>query len=122
MSGSSTCGGECCAVFTLLRTKAQIERGTWADKDYIADMIIPLTAKQARERIARFNMPPTGDLRKFTGKIFTCRHWNEETRLCGAYENRPTMCRDFPYAQPCHQGCSYRPSADIIQKYAPVPE
>jgi Fe-S-cluster containining protein len=24
-----------------------------------------------------------------------CQHWNQDTRLCEIYENRPKICREF---------------------------
>jgi Fe-S-cluster containining protein len=54
-----------------------------------------------------------------TGKdgreIFTCAHWDRETRLCGIYEIRPTMCRDYPYRGKCSlQGCTYEVEEDGV--------
>lgn len=28
--------------------------------------------------------------------LFTCPHWESETRLCSVYEDRPNICRLFP--------------------------
>jgi Fe-S-cluster containining protein len=28
---------------------------------------------------------------------FRCRHFDRETRRCTDYENRPAMCRDYPW-------------------------
>lgn len=28
--------------------------------------------------------------------LFTCPHWDEESRLCSIYEDRPMACRMFP--------------------------
>lgn len=72
-------------------------------------MLIPLTPKEARERNQRFG--DTGDPSSHfpwsdRGHNFTCRHWDESTRLCGIYEDRPKMCRRFPYGKKCPFGCS----------------
>lgn len=32
-----------------------------------------------------------------------CRHWVPESGLCAIYERRPTMCREYPYGEPCGQ-------------------
>lgn len=32
---------------------------------------------------------------KITAKIFTCKHFNTINRICGNYENRPQLCKDF---------------------------
>jgi len=72
----------------------------FADGPYLLDMLIPLNGVQAREREAHFDVlePATGTER------FTCRHWDEETRLCTAYDARPAMCRDYPKGA-CQHGC-----------------
>jgi hypothetical protein len=28
--------------------------------------------------------------------LFKCPHWNEDSHLCGVYEDRPSICRLFP--------------------------
>jgi Fe-S-cluster containining protein len=104
-----TCDGKCCAVFPL--QKGAIERlnagGNGADGPFIIDMLIPLTRAQARRRAARFGFRlPWRRLPK--SDLFTCRHWNETTRLCGVYSRRPRMCRDYPYDKGCdHPDCCY---------------
>jgi Fe-S-cluster containining protein len=65
-------------------------------------MVIPLTHEEARERRGRFGIEGEPDPDR---DYFACRHWDEETRLCGNYENRPEMCRAFPYGKPCEHGC-----------------
>jgi len=34
-------------------------------------------------------------------RLFTCKHFNKEQRICGNYENRPHMCKNFGV------GCAY---------------
>jgi Fe-S-cluster containining protein len=99
------CAGVCCAGFTLSRTYAEIveHMDTIPDGEYIVDMLIPLTADESALRSVRFGSklyPPERE-------VFTCRHWNENTRRCGAYEQRPGMCRKFPYGDPCEHGCGF---------------
>lgn len=49
--------------------------------------------------------------------VFTCTHFDEETRRCDSYETRPGMCRDYPRAlldQPApelFEACGYRARA-----------
>lgn len=48
--------------------------------------------------------------------LYRCSHFDQETRRCGIYEDRPQPCRDYPrYGQPIVPGhavlpetCSYR--------------
>ncbi|HEY2516497.1 MAG TPA: YkgJ family cysteine cluster protein [Polyangiaceae bacterium] len=49
--------------------------------------------------------------------VFTCTHFDRQSRLCDSYSSRPGMCRDYPRAllyQPHPEllpGCGYRPLA-----------
>lgn len=107
----SACPGLCCAAFYWPRTLAWMRKNPNAmfDGPQIADMLIPLTPKEARERYERFAgaeaVVPSGFKWKYRGHHFTCKNWDEETRLCRIYEDRPTMCRDYPYGQECQHGC-----------------
>jgi len=104
-SAVSDCTGACCAVFYLPHTITHFRKNkeTIQDGEYIADMVIPLTPKEARERAGQFgsSAEPKWDSR---GHHFTCRHWDEKTRLCKAYDARPAMCRNYPYGEPCPLG------------------
>jgi Fe-S-cluster containining protein len=112
----SGCDGSCCAAFYLPLTIRQIRRGEGtrprtrlADHEYIADMLVPLTPKEATERAARFAREPDLVQHRWSnrGHHFACRHWDEETRLCTAYEERPHFCRAHPNDGPgsCAWGC-----------------
>lgn len=54
--------------------------------------------------------------------VFTCTHFDRETRRCDSYESRPGICRDYPRAllwQPAPEmlpGCGYRPVARNADK------
>jgi Fe-S-cluster containining protein len=111
------CSGKCCAVFNFPVTPEQLlqrsegREGPYPDEDrFLADMLVKLTPEEAMERGLRHEVdPPTGfDLREWsehTGPLYTCRHWDEETRLCTVYDQRPRMCRDYPYAGRCQHDC-----------------
>ena len=75
---TSPCTGECCSDFIL----SQAPNSDTPDDKLIRAMVIP-------------NGKGKGH--------FTCRFWDEETRLCLIYQSRPQMCRDFPdaYSGPC---------------------
>lgn len=34
-------------------------------------------------------------------KYYTCKYFDDRTRNCGNYENRPKMCKDYPYGRNC---------------------
>lgn len=39
--------------------------------------------------------------------IWTCKHFDRESGDCTNYENRPNMCRDYPYGRECAMpGCT----------------
>lgn len=108
------CTGLCCAAFHIPYTITDLRRGVdpktgnlLNQAEQIAAMVIPLTPKQARERYVEFG----GDLDDASfpwssrGHHFTCRRWDEDTRLCTIYEDRPEMCRGYPYGEPCAHGC-----------------
>lgn len=105
---SDSCAGACCSVFPMHKDFPMFTRKTPAtgDQAYILDMLIPLTRRQAVARSRRLGYP---DPPKYGPKygLFTCKHWNEETRLCGDYENRPKMCADYPYGRACERGCGF---------------
>ena len=99
------CAGTCCAAFHIRHTPTSLRRavatGRVVDGQQILDMLIPLTPKEARERNVEHGGPGTGFPWSARGHHFTCRHWDEGTGLCGIYEDRPGMCRDYPYGKPC---------------------
>lgn len=87
----------------------------------IADMLIPLTPKQARERYERFSgkRPARGIFAwKSRGHHFTCRHWDEKSRLCKIYDERPQMCRGYPYGKLCEHGCGFKGGTPLGKKAA----
>lgn len=98
------CNGMCCSMFyigddtmeTLLKRAAYAEPGTeWnSEISKITNMLIPIYVVKASE---------------FSGNMFTCRHWDKETKLCRDYENRPKMCSDYPYGVHCQWCGDYGP-------------
>ena len=79
------CTGDCCREFPVcgmsMAQIIEIANGNKVDPDgaKLVAMLIPL------DRV-------TGGQ-----PLFTCRHWNAETKRCMDYENRPGMCSDYPY-------------------------
>lgn len=96
-------------MFTLPYSLAELDRrvrnGPVEDGDQLVDMLIPLTQDEAVARRDRLG-GPDGTLAD--RDWFTCRHWDETTRLCTIYPQRPHMCRDYPYEAECEHGCGYR--------------
>lgn len=86
----------------------------FTDGPYIIDMIIPLTYVEAVARYQRLGYGDFPDVwapqdmyDKWNRRLYTCRHWDEETRLCGDYANRPKMCSAYPYGNACERACGY---------------
>jgi Fe-S-cluster containining protein len=97
------CDGSCCAAFVLQgSTYRQFRRRAHRvrDGETIANMIIPISPKVANERLEAAGSDERVTW-KYRGMHFTCKHWDPETKLCGIYEDRPSMCRDYPYEKPC---------------------
>jgi Fe-S-cluster containining protein len=112
-----SCTGACCAAFWLPYTPEDLRKRAAEAKEgselpYIADMVIPLSARKANARVRQYGLKwPKVDSDE-ADQVFTCRHWDEETRRCQAYEARPQMCRDYPYAEECKH-CGFRETESI---------
>jgi Fe-S-cluster containining protein len=80
-----SCPGFCCQTVYLPMDHANLHRfaDVLIDGHQIADML-----------------EPTGETTG-TSHHFTCKNWDPNMRLCTVYENRPFMCRDYPYGRPC---------------------
>ena len=115
----SKCPGKCCAVFYFPYEEEDFKTRALHVKDgaYIVDMLIPLSAKESAERLERFGITGNFDPVKNEGHHFTCRHWDEDTRLCTDYENRPEMCRDYPYNHECSHGCDFTAADNVRAKW-----
>jgi Fe-S-cluster containining protein len=84
------CTGECCREFPLgghdllsIRLRAAKE-GPGGDAFAIVSMVVP-----------------TGHLGRYGGQMFSCMHWDPETKRCTNYLHRPRMCSEFPYGLKC---------------------
>lgn len=121
MASVSGCDGRCCSVFNYSATLDELRARDTDEARYLVDMLIPLTPEQAKERALRFGAtPPPGytlDQWAAAGQAYTCRHWDEDTRLCTAYETRPKMCSDYPYARRCEHGCGCYAPQTVIDEY-----
>jgi Fe-S-cluster containining protein len=115
-----TCPGHCCVAFYLPTPHDRVEdmREGMRDGEVISEMVIPLSVSEANERLERF-----GSDREYApdaeGYVYTCRHFDDETRLCTIYEQRPEMCRDYPYGHNggCEYECGYCAPLDVVGKW-----
>lgn len=103
------CGGKCCKDFTLplspmevafdLKRFKKLGKQRFRDIGKIGEMVIFL---------GKYNYNSGKRMRGTTGEAYhyTCKHLNKETGLCTDYENRPEMCRLYPYGGQCnYQDC-----------------
>lgn len=82
------CTGHCCRCFPVSSTLDHLRsiaanpgNASAAEAAQIADMLIPLGQREdGRE-------------------MYTCRHHDAETGDCRIYDDRPRMCRDYPYGK-----------------------
>lgn len=88
------CDGSCCVAFTVGASLDWIKGTRVHDGDLLGFMLRKVTHEEAVERRREFGvaLPVNPD-----HQHYRCVYWNEATRLCGAYENRPSMCSDYPY-------------------------
>ena len=74
------------------------------DGEQIAAMAMPLSVAEANDRLERFGSDRMYE-EDCEGHVYTCRNFDEATRLCRIYEQRPEMCRAYPAS--CEGGCEY---------------
>jgi hypothetical protein len=98
------CTGHCCRRFPLPASLDDIRRRRNADVcppdekwiqdgDKLAEMLIPLDGGTYSNGQPAF--------------YFTCKHHDIASGDCTNYEQRPAMCRDYPYGRPCeHTDCT----------------
>lgn len=92
----SRCSGHCCRSFWFPYSPGEFRRKVLAgspimeDGEQILDMLVYL---------------------RWTTKMgfqYTCRHLVDGSH-CAIYDDRPRMCREYPYGEPCkYPGCTRR--------------
>lgn len=108
-----SCEGTCCAVFSVGPDLDRLRSGPtvgylangFTDGDLLGFMLRELSHEEAVERKELFGAYPGRDLAADV-QYYRCVYWDEETRLCGAYENRPNMCSEYPYPWGSRIECS----------------
>lgn len=95
----SRCTGHCCRAFPLPLTPEEI-----ADPEHMARFI---DGPQIAAMVRYIGPAPPGS----TGghHSYSCTSLTDSGD-CGIYEDRPVMCRDFPYGRTCTvDGCTRTP-------------
>jgi Fe-S-cluster containining protein len=93
--------GACCDPVSLPYTLREMltDPAIPADqRQWAARSLTPMSPREA------FRIAPwlRGRLQRVEGRLvptfyFRCRHFDRETRRCTDYENRPLMCREYPW-------------------------
>ena len=62
-------------------------------------MVIPLGR--------HLSSPVSGQQFNEPTELWTCKHFDRESRRCGNYDGRPDMCRKYPSAACEYKDCSW---------------
>lgn len=96
-----TCSGHCCEQFWLPYSPEKIHE--MAKDNNIVMNENPKEMELISEMIILLKEPDDG-----LQYMYTCKHFNKQTRLCMNYDNRPNVCRNHPSGQPCYSdGCTH---------------
>lgn len=95
----SRCTGHCCRRFSLPLTieEIQIENEKaliWVQAGRTGAR--PRFDPEEIQKVASMVIPTDDPY------LFNCKHHNAETGDCMNYENRPELCRDYPYGRACN--------------------
>jgi Fe-S-cluster containining protein len=128
------CCGSCCSPVVLPFAKFEASRAKNLDpvtRRWILEDLTPMGPKEAKARGEGWifdqrkrvgSLTHTGETILF---LYSCRHFDEETRLCTNHDNRPPGCRGYPWKHGVPDPtaalpptCSY--NADVDREVAPV--
>jgi len=135
MTTCNGCGG-CCVVLTLGYPQSEVASGVVRpearERRFILEELVPISARQAFDRAPWLHGTRSMPSHPRTGFsplrfYYRCTNYDEETRRCMDWENRPAMCRSFPTEVPTWPSdnfdlppaCSF--NADIGRPVAPMP-
>lgn len=122
------CTGECCKAFpisggiSLDELRELCATKNFIDGDVLLDMLIPLGVHVVPPGRHPKSLPLAASENR-AQHFFTCRHFDGKN--CGIYENRPDMCKRYPYGDPCEHaaaGLCTRTTIEDPQPLGPLPE
>lgn len=72
------------------------------DRDFVLNDLTPIPAREGVARSSHIDHQIQmgvidGEQAQLILHFFTCRHFDTEHRRCMNYENRPPICRDYPW-------------------------
>ena len=104
----SRCSGHCCREIRLGWSPGQIELGAAAERKGDTYYIFHNNAYTTiGDSVKLHEMLIPVRLEDDGRWLYHCRHL-QPNGDCADYENRPWMCRAFPYGRPCpYEGCSW---------------
>ena len=112
------CTGHCCKRFTLpyspedIQAQAEAhERGdkSWLDSKGGKHMKFNPDIEQIANMIIYLDRGEKNDL-----YLYTCGNLDKETGNCKIYEDRPSMCREYPYGKKCNfKGCTMKRNCGV---------
>lgn len=107
--------GKCCRKFCLPLSIGQLKKDyeTWhkGDKEYVwsgktfgitqdIDLIYPMVTPLGDGKIQHID--PARNCKSSKGIYhYTCKHLDKKSSRCSIYENRPRMCKLYPYGVEC---------------------
>jgi len=101
------CSGHCCRSFPVSASLAHLRaiasdprRSDREEAAKIADMLVPLGEEVRGGRLQT---------------VYTCKHHDAASGDCTIYDDRPRMCRDYPYRRACeHAECTMRETLVVV--------
>lgn len=117
MKEISRCTGHCCEKFSLPNSPSELRRAFnrregegnayWKNLQCVVLMV---------KYLGKLKIDPNGNELQYETHYYTCRNFNKETRNCMNYENRPHMCRNYPYGRKCeYKGCTLKYDEPLIE-------
>lgn len=100
---TSSCNGSCCRHFSIGLTPEELRVGmNILDGDKLRSMLVHLGHFEVGQ------VEPSGKIAEYESDFYTCRHFDAATSLCTDYDDRPAMCRDYPYGGVCrYEDCTW---------------
>lgn len=105
--------GACCDPVVLPYTRLEAMRDptiSAEERRWASDALQPMGDKEGYAKMPHLRNRAMADQFGVPARVFffSCRHLDQETRRCNDYENRPAVCRGFPW-----QGQAPRPDAGL---------
>jgi Fe-S-cluster containining protein len=88
MTDCSRCG-DCCDVIPLQFTKKDVAAGKSQSREFIIKHWHRISREEAAKRIPTMGYKGT--------RFYRCDKWDSATRLCTVQDEKPPVCRDFPW-------------------------